>query len=130
LDQGTIDEFLGSRVFAVVGVSTNKEKYGYQVYEDLKEGGFKVYPVNRLYEEIFGDRCYADLQSLPEKPDVVNFVCPPGVTESFVKTMPGLGIDKAWMQPGAESNEAIQFCRDNNIKVLHDICVMIERRKK
>ncbi len=127
---GLIDEFLRSRVFAVVGVSTNKEKYGYKVYEDLKQGGYIVYPVNPMYPDIFGEKCYPDLDSLPEEPEVVEFVCPPDVTSKLVKRLPALGVDKAWMQPGAESEEAISFCKEHGIKVLHDICVMVERRRR
>lgn len=129
-DGAFIDEFLNSSVFAVVGVSTNREKYGYKVYQDLKKGGYTAYPVNPCCADIYGDRCYPDLGSLPEKPDVVDFVCPPGVTGEMVRLLPGLGVDKAWMQPGAESVEAISFCKGNGIKVLHDICVMVEMRKR
>jgi predicted CoA-binding protein len=128
-DQGTIDEFLKAKVYAVVGVSTNREKYGYKVLQDLKEGGYIVYSVNPLYEDIFGEKCYYDLASLPEKPDVVEFVCPPGVTEKIVQELPSLGIDKAWMQPGAESPQAIAYCKEHGIEVLHDICIMVERRR-
>lgn len=129
-DQRLVDEFLGARVFAVVGVSTNKQKYGYKVYQDLKRGGYSAYPVNPRCQDIYSDRCYPDLDSLPEKPDVVGFVCPPGVTEDIVRQLPALGVDKAWMQPGAESKEAIAFCDQNGIKVLHDICVMVEMRRR
>jgi predicted CoA-binding protein len=128
-DQSTIDEFLAARVYAVVGVSTNREKYGFKVLQDLKEGDYTVYSVNPLYEDIYGEKCYCDLASLPEKPDVVEFVCPPGVTEKVVQELPSLGIDKAWMQPGAESPQAIAFCKQHGIKVLHDICIMVERRR-
>lgn len=129
-DQGIIDEFLNARVFAVVGVSPNKEKYGFKVYEDLKKGGYTAYPVNPRYNDIYGDRCYHDLDSVPEKPDVVEFVCPPSVTEEMVRKLPVLGVGKAWMQPGAESEEAIEFCKKHGIKVLHDICVMVEMRRR
>jgi predicted CoA-binding protein len=128
-DENTIRGFLDAKTFAVVGVSTNKEKYGFKVYQDLEEGGYTVYLVNPLYEDIYGEKCYSDLASLPEKPDVVEFVCPPSVTESVVKELPSLGIEKAWMQPGAESPQAIRFCKDNGIEVLHDICIMVQRRR-
>ncbi|MBN1289266.1 MAG: CoA-binding protein [Actinobacteria bacterium] len=129
-EQGLVDQFLESRVFAVVGVSNNTEKYGYRVYQDLKRGGYSVYPVNPRCADIEGDACYPDFASLPEKPDVIDFVCPPAVTLELVKEMPAIGVDKAWMQPGAESPEAISFCEDHGIKVLHDICVMVEMRRK
>mgnify|MGYP000467321477 CR=1 FL=1 len=128
-DRETVEEFLRAKVYAVVGVSPNRDKYGYKVFRDLKEGGYTVYCVNPLYKDIEGERCYPSLSSLPEKPDVVEFVCPPKVTESLVREMHRSGIAMAWMQPGAESPEAIAFCREHGIKVLHDVCIMVERRR-
>ncbi len=128
--ENLVEEFLAARVYAVVGVSTNREKYGYRVYHDLKEGGYTVFAVNPLYEDIFGEKCYPDLSSLPEKPEVVEFVCPPPVTEQTLREMKALGIDRAWMQPGAESPQAIHFCEEQGIKAIHDLCVMVERRRK
>lgn len=128
-DDDLIREFLESGVYAVVGVSPDREKYGYRVFMDLKQGGYTVYAVNPGYDDIYGDRCYPDIRSLPEKPDVVEFVCPPKVTEEIVQALPGLGIFKAWMQPGAESEQAIEFCLENGIKVLYDICIMVQRRR-
>ncbi|MFQ6080780.1 MAG: CoA-binding protein [Candidatus Bathyarchaeia archaeon] len=117
-------------VFAVVGASRDPKKYGYQVYKDLKEAGYKVYPINPNAEEILGDKCYSGLEYLPTKPDVVDVVVPPRVTEEIVKTCKRLGITKVWMQPGSESEEAIRFCDNNGIDVVHGVCVMIERRRR
>ena len=128
-DDEIIGSFLESNAYAVIGVSPDMSKYGYKVYEDLKNGGYTVYAVNPGYDSIHGEVCYHDLVSLPRTPDVVEFVCPPKVTEKVVRTLPELGINKAWMQPGAESVEAIDFCRQNGIEVLHDVCIMVQRRK-
>lgn len=117
-----------SNIFAVVGASRNPEKYGHQVYRDLKGAGYIVYPVNPYTKEVLGDKCYPSLEYLPTKPDVVNVVVPPKVTEEIVKTCQRLEILKVWMQPGSESERAINFCIDNNIDVVHSLCVMIERR--
>ena len=117
-------------MFAVVGASRDTKKYGYQVYKDLKEAGYDVYPVNPNADEILGDRCYPYLEDLPKKPDVVDVVVPPKVTEETVKTCKKLGITKVWMQPGSESETAIKFCDDNGIDVVHGVCVMIERRSR
>jgi len=35
-----------------------------------------------------------------------------------------------WMQPGSESETAINFCKENNMNVIHGVCVMIERKKQ
>jgi predicted CoA-binding protein len=122
--------FLDRRnVFAVVGASRDPSKYGYRVYRDLRSAGYRVYPVNPHAEEILGDRCYPSLEDLPVKPDVVNLVVPPGVTERVVRECARLGIRRIWMQPGSESEEALAFCRERGMEVLHGVCVMVERRR-
>ena len=125
-----ITDFLNKQnVFAVVGVSKNTAKYGHQVYKDLKEAGYVVYAVNPNIDEVLGDRCYHSLSELPQKPDVVDTVVPPAVTEKIVEECKDLGIARVWMQPGSESERAINFCTQNRIKVVHDVCVMVKRRE-
>jgi predicted CoA-binding protein len=131
MDAKLIEDFLEkSNVFAVVGASRDTGKYGHKVYRDLRAAGYKVYPVNPNADEILGDRCYPSLGSLPEKPQVVDLVVPPNVTKQIVKVCMKLGIKKVWMQPGSESEVALNFCKENNIQVVHGVCVMVERRSR
>jgi len=129
MNEELIKKFLDKRnIFAVVGASRDPEKYGYQVYKDLKEAGYKVYPINPNTDKILGDKCYPNLGDLPTKPDVVDVVVPPKITEEIVKTCKRLGTTRVWMQPGSESETAIKFCHENRIEVVYGVCVMIERR--
>ncbi len=116
-----------SNIFAVVGASKNPEKYGHKVYKDLKESGYRVYPINPNTDKVLGERCYPSLKDLPEKPDVVDMVVKPEVTEKIAKECKSLGINKVWFQPGSESRKAIEFCKENGIRVLHGICVIVKR---
>jgi predicted CoA-binding protein len=131
MNQELIKEFLDRRnIFAVVGASRDPQKYGFQVYRDLKSAGYQVYAINPSAEEILGDRCYSSLEALPRKPDVVDVVVPPKVTEHVVETCKKLGISKVWMQPGSESEKSIGFCQENAIAIVYGVCVMIERAKQ
>jgi predicted CoA-binding protein len=131
MDEKPVADFLKkTNVFAVVGVSRDPEKYGHQVYTDLRNAGYRVYAINPNVNEVLGDKCYSSLEALPIKPDVVDVVVPPKATEDVVKTCKKLGIKKVWMQPGSESETAINFCRENGINIIHGICVMVERRSK
>jgi len=116
-------------VIAISGASRNQEKYGHRVYKDLKQAGYKVYPVNPNTDEVLGDKCYPNLKSLPQKPDVVDIVVQPSITEQIVQECMQLGITMVWMQPGSESEKAIKFCNENNIQVVHGECIMVQRRK-
>ncbi len=131
MDEKLIMKFLNKKnVFAVVGASRDPKKYGYQVYRDLRSASYRVYPVNPNSNEILGDKCYPSLEALPEKPQVVDLVVPPKVTEQAIKTCKKLGIRNVWMQPGSESESAINFCKENDINVVHGVCVMVERRNR
>jgi hypothetical protein len=131
MNQELIKKFIDKKnTFAVVGASRDPKKYGYQVCEDLKKAGYNVYPVNPNAEEVLGDKCYPSLENLPIRPDVVDVVVPPKVTEQTVETCKKLGITNIWMQPGSESENAIKFCEENGINVVHGVCVMIERLKQ
>lgn len=112
---------VGDKV-AVVGVSSNPKKWGSQLFDSLKSLGFRVYPINPKHKTIRGEKCFTNVSSLPEKPDVVMTVTPPKVTEKIIIESAGLGVDKIWMQPGSESKKAVELCREKNIDFMQNSC--------
>jgi predicted CoA-binding protein len=117
-----------NQTFAVVGVSQNRQKYGYEVFETLVTNGYRVYPINPKYEEVDGHRCYPSLDELPEKPEVVVTVVPPAVTEKVVQACARLGIHTVWMPPGSWSEQAVQTCEAQGIEKVHDVCLVFALR--
>ncbi len=123
--QAAIEDFLSSETFAVVGVSRKQRGFGYTVYNDLKDKGYKVYPVNPNTGTINGERCYPDVQSLPVKVDCAVLVVPPSGTERVVHDVAEAGIRRVWMQQGAESDAAIKYCEEQGISVVSGECIMM-----
>ena len=123
--QELITEFMAQKKFAVVGATDNPEKYGNRIVKNLKARGYTVFPVNPRLAEVEGLACYPGLAAVPEKPDVVDFVVPPAATEKTLADCVRLGLDRIWLQPGSESEAALAFCREHKLKVVHDVCVMM-----
>ena len=115
-------------LYAVVGASNNEEKYGYKVFKDLLEWWYKVIPINPNEKEILGIKVSPTLSATEKKIDVVIFVTAPAVTQKILEEVKSLGIKNVRMQPWAESNVAIDFCKKNNIDCIHDACIMIQRK--
>ena len=116
--------------YAIIGASNNTEKYGHKVLNDLKNSGYKVIPINPKGEKILGLKTYKTLEEANEEQkniDVVIFVVPPRITEDILNSVKKINIKKVWLQPGSESKEAIEFCKENNIECVHDMCIMIRR---
>jgi predicted CoA-binding protein len=57
----------------------------------------------------------------------VIFVTQPTVTEKVLEQVKTLWIKNVWLQPGAQSDNAIEFCKKNMIECIHDACIMIQK---
>jgi len=124
-----IADFLAEGPYAVVGASNDRTKYGNRVLRAYQRKGWRVYPVNPREPEIEGLTAYPDLKSLPEKPRGVSIITPPAVTERVVQDAANAGARFVWMQPGAESPEAIRAARERGLEVIADgSCFLVETR--
>ncbi len=120
-----VDSFFTSNSFAVVGATPRTQKFGYKVFKRLQKLGKRVFPIHPKASEIEGEKVYASLAELPEIPEAVNIIVPHTVTEKTVRQCKELGIKKVWIQPGAESDDAISFCNENGIDLVYNDCVLV-----
>jgi len=123
--QSSVTNFLKNKSIAVVGVSRNKNKFGYIAYKNLKDKQFKVFPVNPNVEAVDSDKCYPNLSSIKENVEGVLLVVPPQQSEQVVKEANNLGIKSIWFQQGSSSEQAIKLCEDNNIDYVSGECIMM-----
>ena len=120
-----IEDFLSQKKLAVVGVSSRKRKFGNTVYRDLKAKGYEVFPIHRTAETVEGDACVSSLTALREKVDGVVVVVPPAESEKVVRDAAEAGISRIWMQLGADSEEAVRYCKEKGIAVIHKECILM-----
>ncbi|HVY60604.1 MAG TPA: CoA-binding protein [Planctomycetota bacterium] len=124
--QQRIKDFLAGKTIALVGATDKREKWGYKIWKHLRAKGYEVLPVNPTVAAIDGQKTYPSLRDLPKKPDGVNLVVPPSVSEQACRAAKELGLARVWMQPGAESDEAIEWCDANGLECIHHKCILVE----
>jgi len=120
-----VQDFLSQKNIAIVGTSRSKNKFGNIIFRELKKRGYRVIPVNPNTKIVEGDQCYPDLKSLPEKVDGAIIVVPPANTIQVVKDARDAEIFRIWIQSGAYSKEAVDFCNDNKITVVANECILM-----
>jgi predicted CoA-binding protein len=118
--QEVIAQYFECDSFAVVGASTNREKYGNKVLRAYQQRNLRVYPINPKADRVEGLEAYADLASLPEPVCGVSIITPPKITERVVDEAAAAGVRFVWMQPGAESDEAVRKARAHGMGVIAD----------
>lgn len=114
--------------YALIGASTNLEKYWNKIFQDLLQWWYKVIPINPNEKEILWTKVYSSLSDVDVLIDVVIFVVPPIITEKIVDEVISLWIKNVWMQPGSENDVSIKKCLDNWIKLVYNSCIMIKRK--
>lgn len=133
MDTGSelIPGILALRRFAVAGASRDPAKFGHKVYTTLKRAGYEVFAVNPNAERIDGDPAYPLLDDIPGGVDCVVTVVPPVITSEIARQAGRLRVPFMWMQPGSESEAAINEARSYGIQAVHGgPCIMVETERR
>ena len=124
--QERIERFLDGSPHAVVGASRHRAKYDNKVLRVYLQNDRQVYAVNPNAEQVEGLEAYPNLGSLPQSVHGVSVITPPAVTETVVEQAAQLGIRHVWMQPGAESDQALEHAEASGINVIAgDACLFV-----
>lgn len=113
-----------SHVIAVVGLSADPQKVSHRVAAYLKDHGYRIIPVNPSVEEVLGEKSYPDLQSIPEKVDVVEVFRRPEYLPEVADEAISIGAKVLWMQTGIRSEDAAEKARAAGLTVVQDACMM------
>ena len=114
---------------ALVGVSANPIRSSNFVASYLVRTPLRTYPVNPMYEEVLGMKCYPSLSDLPEVPDIVDIFRRhseiPGVVEQAIE----VGAKVVWFQLGLRHDEAARMAEEAGLLVVQDRCLKIEHAR-
>ena len=121
----SINSFLKLKNIAVIGVSISTKGFGAAVYNQLKDGGYTVFAVNRKGGFSNSIKLYESLFKIEQNIDGIVTVVPPRETEIVIQQAKDLGINNIWMQQGSESKNAIEFCEQNKINYVAKECILM-----
>ncbi|HKA91014.1 MAG TPA: CoA-binding protein [Haliangiales bacterium] len=120
-----------SKTIAVVGLSSNPERSSNGVAGRLQAAGYRIIPVNPNEKEVWGERAYADLASVPVAIDIVDVFRRPEYTPPIAADAVKLGARALWLQQGVVNEEAERIARAGGLIVVMDAClaVMVSRMR-
>jgi O-acetylhomoserine (thiol)-lyase len=120
-----------NKIIAMVGASKNWKRPSNFVMKYLQKHGFKVIPVNpsNAGQDVLGELCYASLEEIPIKIDMVNIFRPSQFCTSITKEAIKIGAKTVWMQLGIENEDVVKLGRKANINVIYNKCPKMEHSK-
>jgi predicted CoA-binding protein len=129
-EQTTIERILKEcQTIAVVGISANPMRPSNSVSAYMQEAGYKIIPVNPRETEVLGEKAFASLSDLPEKPDLVNVFRRSedagAVVDEAIKT----GAKAVWLQQGIVDEAAGRRAEAAGLLVVMNRCLMVDHNR-
>ncbi len=131
----SFESFFNPKSVAIVGASRQKSKVGYEILANMMEAGFKgqIYPVNPKADNIEGLKCYPDLESIKQMPELVIIIVPARFVPSIMQQCAKIGtraviiITAGFKEVGEEGRELeqqiIQIAGQAGIRVIGPNCL-------
>lgn len=113
-----------SPVIAMVGASPNPARPSNRVMKFLLDCGFDVIPVRPKVNEIMGKRCFASLDDITAKVDIVDVFRKPEACAGVARAAVAIGARILWLQEGIVSDDAAAFAHQGGLEVVMDRCIM------
>ena len=128
IDDKIKELFISSRVIALVGASSNKEKDSNKVMKFFQRAGYKVIPVNPtcINSFIHGEKVYGSLLDIKQKIDIVDVFRPSEEAEEIANQTIKIGANVLWLQLDIQSDKARDLVMKNKIYYIANKCTKIE----
>jgi|ERR1043166_3106007 predicted CoA-binding protein len=98
------------KTVAVIGASSNRDKWGNKAIRAFLQQGYTVYPVNPNEPEVEGLKTYASIRDVPVRPQTVTVYLPPPRLVKILPDIAARGCDELFLNPGTESAEVLAEC--------------------
>ena len=106
------------KTVAVVGASSDRNKFGNKALRAFQAEGYTVIPINPNEREVEGIRSYPSVLDVPGSIDMATVYVQPEVAMGLLDEFEEKGIPEVWVNPGAESDEMIATARKRKTKVI------------
>jgi uncharacterized protein len=118
---------------AVIGIKTEAQSFqpAFYVPQYMKSAGFEIVPVPVYYPEaieILGARVYRNLVDIPGEIDLVNIFRRSSDVSKHTDDILAKKPKAVWMQSGIYNNEVAETLAKEGIKVVQNLCLMVEHR--
>ena len=125
-----IAEILRSaRIIAVVGLSGRRFRPSYGVSEYMQRAGYRIIPVNPGESEVLGEKCYPDLDSIPDPIDIVDIFRRSEYVPEIVEAAIRKGAKAVWMQEGVIHEAAARRAEAAGLLVVMNRCILKDHQR-
>ena len=109
---------------AIIGASTNPERYSHQAVLRLAARGYTVWPVHPSGQAVAGHACFRTLAELPAKPDLITVYVNPQLGLGMVAEIAAAAPRLIILNPGADGSDLRLALEAQGLHVL-EACTLV-----
>lgn len=109
---------MNKKSVAIIGASSQRQKFGNKAVRAFLEQGYTVYPVHPHETVIEGLPAFPSIADVPERPGMVSVYVPPAILLKLLPAIAEKGCDELWLNPGTESDAVLDKARRLGLNVV------------
>lgn len=108
-----------SKTVAVVGASSNRQKFGNKALRAFRDEGYTVIPINPNEPEVEGLKTYSSVLEVPGPIDMATVYVQPDVAERLLDEFEQKQIGEVWFNPGTETDALMAETRRRKMNAIY-----------
>jgi predicted CoA-binding protein len=112
------------KTVAVIGASSNRDKFGNKALRAFQKRGYRVIPINPTEREVEGHQTFKTVLDVPGEIDLATIYVPGAVGVRVLDDVASKGIAEVWLNPGADDPAVVARARELGLKAVQTCSIL------
>ena len=112
------------KTVAVIGASSNRDKFGNKALRAFAQRGYTVIPINPSETEVEGYPAYRSVLDVPGSIDLATMYVAPPIGVRVMDDLAKKGIPEVWLNPGADDRAVVDKAQSLGLKTVRHCSII------
>jgi predicted CoA-binding protein len=112
------------KTVAVIGASSNRQKFGNKALRAFMQRGYTVIPINPTETEVEGCPAFRSVLDVPGAIDLATLYVPGPVGVKVMDDLAKKGVPEVWLNPGADDRAVVDKARSLGLKAVQHCSII------
>ena len=112
------------KTVAVIGASSNREKFGNKALRSFANQGYTVFPINPTETVVEGHPAFKSVLDVPGAIDMATFYVPGSIGVQVLDDVATKGIPEVWLNPGADDRRVVEKAESLGLKTVRHCSII------
>jgi len=112
------------KTVAVIGASSNRDKFGNKAVRAFAQRGYTVIPINPAENNVEGYQAYRSVLDVPGHIDLATLYVAPPIGVQVMDDLAKKGIPEVWLNPGADDRSVVDKAQSLGLKTVRQCSII------